>query len=100
MYAILSVIRNIMEAKYSNRLIRVPFDQRRALHALSAESYYVLSTIYYSLDEVSDSTLLATTNFGLSRLRKAKRDLTTKGYLDVQQNGRATYTYTIGGPNE
>ena len=85
---------------YSNRLIRVPFDQRRALHALSAESYYILSTIYYSVDVINDNALMGKTNFGLSRLRKAKRDLTNKGYLDVTQNGRATYTYTVGGPNE
>ena len=89
-----------MQNAYNSSVVRIPFDRRQAILQLSAESYYLLDTIYYGVEQASDKSIMDITGYGLSRHRKYKRDLITKGYLLVTQTGRAQYEYTVGGLNE
>lgn len=89
-----------MHNAYTSSIIRLPFNRKQAILQLSAEAYYLLDTIYYGIDQASDKSIMNITGFGLSRHRKYKKDLISKGYLLVTQTGRAQYEYTVGGLNE
>ena len=84
---------------FNDNIIKLPFDVSKAVKELDAESFYLLNTIYYVVEHPSDRTIREVTGFGLSRHQKYKRDLTSKGYLLVEQTGKSDYKYTVGDLN-
>jgi len=89
-----------MQTIYKSLVNRIPFDNKLAITALGSESFYLLHTIYYGTTTVSDKILMDITGYGMSKHRKYKKDLMDKGYLLINQVGRAQYEYTVGGLNE
>jgi len=84
----------------NDKIVRLPFSAKRAISLLDAESFFILNTIFYSLTEPSDEAIMDITGFGLSRHRKNKKKLLDRGYLMVEQIGKADYRYTVGGLDE
>ena len=84
----------------NDKIIKIPFSAKQAIADLDAESYFILHTIFYALEEPSDEAIMSITGFGLSRHRKNKKKLMDRGYLLIDQVGKADYKYTVGGLND
>jgi hypothetical protein len=74
-------------------------DWLASMDRLSIGSFYLLNVLSrYDLD-VTDIALMGKTSLGVSTHRKHKKELIDKGYLTIEQIGKAEYQYSIGESN-
>jgi len=62
---------------------------------LSIGAFYLLNVLYRKDIDISDSTMMEATGYGMSTHRKHKKELIDTGYLQVKQVGRGEYKYTL-----
>ena len=78
-----------------HNIIKNPINWSIALDKLSNGAYVLLSVLYHKDIYVTDELLMHFTGTGMSTFRKHKKELTTNGYLETKQSGRAKYNYIV-----
>ncbi len=81
----------------NENFIKLPFGAKRAVDKLDSNAFYLLNVIYYLADEGNDEAIRKLVGYGTSKYRQSKRILVEKGFLHVEQIGKSTYKYTVGG---
>jgi len=66
------------------------------MNRLSIGAFYLLNVLHRYDVDISDDSLMAITNMGLSTHRKYKRELVDVGYLSIDNVGRGKYEYKVG----
>ena len=67
-----------------------------SMNRLSIGAFYLLNVLHRYDVDISDDSLMAITNMGLSTHRKYKRELVDVGYLSIDNVGRGKYEYKVG----